>query len=157
MARRAVYAPLPRRLFPMQVKLAIDYPPDRVRLESIEPGTLRFKTVAQPGLIRLDALFEGTPRHHHPLRRRRRTETGHRLAMTPLACFIARGIISVTGRVRSTLAPRARFTPGSGRILRGPAFISYLCSFLSAADMPMHRPFDDGSPDNTGGGRCGRQ
>ena len=45
--------------FPMQVKLAIDYPPDRVRLESIDPGTLRFKTVAQPGLIRLDALFEG--------------------------------------------------------------------------------------------------
>lgn len=45
--------------FPMQVKLAIDYPPERVRLESIEPGTLRFKTVAQPGLIRLDALFEG--------------------------------------------------------------------------------------------------
>ncbi len=45
--------------FPMQVKLAIDYPQDRVRLESIEPGTLRFKTVAQPGLIRLDALFEG--------------------------------------------------------------------------------------------------
>lgn len=45
--------------FPMQVKVAIDYPPDRVRLESIDPGTLRFKTVAQPGLIRLDALFEG--------------------------------------------------------------------------------------------------
>ena len=45
--------------FPMQVKLAIDYPPDRLRLESIDPGTLRFKTVAQPGLIRLDALFEG--------------------------------------------------------------------------------------------------
>ena len=45
--------------FPMQVKLAIDYPPDHVRLESIEPGTLRFKTVAHPGLIRLDALFEG--------------------------------------------------------------------------------------------------
>ncbi|MEK7796443.1 MAG: hypothetical protein AAB315_03215, partial [Pseudomonadota bacterium] len=45
--------------FPMQVKLAIDYPADRIRLESIEPGTLRFKTVAHPGLIRLDALFEG--------------------------------------------------------------------------------------------------
>lgn len=45
--------------FPMQVKLAVDYPPDRIRLESIEPGTLRFKTVAHPGLIRLDALFEG--------------------------------------------------------------------------------------------------
>jgi hypothetical protein len=45
--------------FPMQVKLALDYPPDRLRLEGIEPGTLRFKTVAQPGLIRLDALFEG--------------------------------------------------------------------------------------------------
>ncbi|MBI3574309.1 MAG: hypothetical protein HY083_01410 [Gammaproteobacteria bacterium] len=45
--------------FPMQVKLAIDYPSDHVRLESIEPGTLRFKTVAHPGLIRLDALFEG--------------------------------------------------------------------------------------------------
>lgn len=45
--------------FPMQVKLAIDYPPDLVRLESIDPGALRFKTVAQPGLIRLDALFEG--------------------------------------------------------------------------------------------------
>lgn len=45
--------------FPMQVKLAIDYPADRLRLESIDPGTLRFKTVAQPGLIRLDALFEG--------------------------------------------------------------------------------------------------
>ncbi len=45
--------------FPMQVKLAIDYPADRIRLESIDPGTLRFKTVAQPGYIRIDALFEG--------------------------------------------------------------------------------------------------
>jgi len=45
--------------FPMQVKLAIDYPADTIRLESIDPGSLRFKTVAQPGLIRLDALFEG--------------------------------------------------------------------------------------------------
>jgi hypothetical protein len=45
--------------FPMQVKLAIDYPADRLRLDSIDPGTLRFKTVANPGMIRLDALFEG--------------------------------------------------------------------------------------------------
>ncbi len=45
--------------FPMQVKLAIDYPADRLRLESIDPGTLRFKTVANPGMVRLDALFEG--------------------------------------------------------------------------------------------------
>lgn len=45
--------------FPMQVRLALDYPANRIRLESIEPGSLRFKTVVQPGLIRLDALFEG--------------------------------------------------------------------------------------------------
>lgn len=45
--------------FPMQVKLAIDYPAERMRLESIDPGTLRFKTIANPGMIRLDALFEG--------------------------------------------------------------------------------------------------
>ncbi len=45
--------------FPMHVKLAIDYPTDRLRLLNIEPAALKLKSVTQPGYIRMDALFEG--------------------------------------------------------------------------------------------------
>jgi len=45
--------------FPMQVKIAIDYPTDHLTLQTIEPPPLRLKAVTQPGYIRMDALFEG--------------------------------------------------------------------------------------------------
>lgn len=45
--------------FPMQVQLALDYPPAALRLLAIEPPELKLKAVAHPGLLRLEALFEG--------------------------------------------------------------------------------------------------
>lgn len=45
--------------FPMKIKIAIDYPTDHLMLQTIEPAPLRLKAVAQPGHIRMDALFEG--------------------------------------------------------------------------------------------------
>lgn len=45
--------------FPMHVKVAIDYPADRLQVQSIEPAPLRLRAVIVPGHVRMDALFEG--------------------------------------------------------------------------------------------------
>jgi hypothetical protein len=45
--------------FPMQVKLALEYPPARLRLQSLEPPELRLKAVQQSGQLRLESFFEG--------------------------------------------------------------------------------------------------
>lgn len=45
--------------FPIQLTLAIDYPPRHLVFEKLEPSALRLKTLALPGHIRIETLFEG--------------------------------------------------------------------------------------------------
>ncbi len=45
--------------FPMKVSLAIDYPSDKLRLETLAPAALLLKATALPGHLRLSTLFEG--------------------------------------------------------------------------------------------------
>lgn len=45
--------------FPMRITVAIDYPSDRLVLESIVPAELKLNAVLVPGHIRVRALFEG--------------------------------------------------------------------------------------------------
>lgn len=45
--------------FPMQARVAVSYPADTLRIDSLEPAELRLNAVQQPGQLHLDALFEG--------------------------------------------------------------------------------------------------
>ncbi len=45
--------------FPMQVRLVLDYPANRLQLTRLEPAVLKLKAVTVTGQIRLDVLFEG--------------------------------------------------------------------------------------------------
>lgn len=45
--------------FPLHIKLAIDYPPDRLRLTAIQPDELGRHARHLPGSVRIDAIFEG--------------------------------------------------------------------------------------------------
>lgn len=45
--------------FPMRVSLAIDYPVNRLKLDSLEPAAIRLRATDLPGHLRLNVLFEG--------------------------------------------------------------------------------------------------